>query len=236
MKLGVNIDHVATLRQARRGKEPDPVEALIQAEQAGCNSIVAHLREDRRHINDADILLIRKTVKTKFNMEMSLADEIVKISLKVKPDEITLVPEKREEITTEGGLDVVKYQEKLKRVIPEFKSKGIEVSLFIDPDFKQVKASREVGCDFIELHTGYYANAFEKGNYKQQLQLIKENTAFAESLGLGVNAGHGLNYENVFEIVKIKGIETLNIGYSIIARSIFIGISPAVKEMLEIIK
>ena len=147
MKLGVNVDHVATVRQARRGKNPNPIEALILAEQAGCDSIVAHLREDRRHINDRDIVLIRETVKTKFNMEMSLADEIVRISLAVEPDEITLVPEKREEITTEGGLDVVKYQEKLKRVIPEFKSKGIEVSLFIDPDFKQVQASKDTGCD-----------------------------------------------------------------------------------------
>ena len=236
MKLGVNIDHVATVRQARRGEEPNPIEALILAEQAGCDSIVAHLREDRRHINDADIALIRKTVKTKFNMEMSLADEIVKISLEVKPDEITLVPEKRKEITTEGGLDVIKYQDKLKRVIPEFKSKGISVSLFIDPDFKQIEASRDAGCDFIEIHTGRYANAFGRGDYKQQLQLIKESVNFAQSLGLGVNAGHGLNYDNVFEIVKIQGIETLNIGHSIISKAIFTGISKAVREMLEIIR
>ncbi|MDP8233834.1 MAG: pyridoxine 5'-phosphate synthase [Candidatus Saelkia tenebricola] len=236
MKLGVNIDHVATVREARRGKEPNPLEALILAEEAGCDSIVAHLREDRRHINDGDIVSIRNTVRTKFNMEMSIAPEIVEIAQTIKPDEITLVPEKREEITTEGGLDVIGYKGELSKIIPEFKNKNIEVSLFIDPDLDQIKASKNVGAGFIEIHTGSYAHAFEQGDYGEQLQLIKESVSFALSIGLGVNAGHGLDYKNVIEIVKIPGIETLNIGHSIIAKSIFTGISRAVKEMLEIIR
>ncbi|HDI45882.1 MAG TPA: pyridoxine 5'-phosphate synthase [Candidatus Omnitrophica bacterium] len=236
MKLGVNIDHTATLRQARRGKEPDPVHAAVIAEKAGCNSIVAHLREDRRHVNDRDIKLLREIVTTKFNLEMSLADEIIKIALEVKPDEVTIVPERREEITTEGGLDVIRYKKKLQRVIPQFHSHDIEVSLFVDPDLKQIEASKEVGADYIEIHTGVYAHAYEKGDYHKELEAIVQAVDFGIKIGLEVNAGHGLNYKNVTEIANIKGIQTLNIGHSIISRAIFVGLEQAVREMLELIR
>ncbi|RKY35868.1 MAG: pyridoxine 5'-phosphate synthase [Candidatus Omnitrophota bacterium] len=236
MKLGVNVDHTATLRQARRSKEPDPVHAAVLAEKAGCDSIVAHLREDRRHVNDRDIKLLREIVNTKFNLEMSLADEIVKIALEVKPDEVTIVPERREEVTTEGGLDVVRYKKKLQEVIPQFHARGIKVSLFVDPDLNQIKTAGEVSADYIEIHTGMYAHAYEKGDYQEQLQNIIEAVEFGIKAGLGVNAGHGLNYKNVIEIAKIRGIETLNIGHSIISRAVFVGLEQAVKEMLELIR
>ncbi len=236
MKLGVNVDHTATLRQARRGREPDPVHAAVMAEKAGCDSIVAHLREDRRHVNDRDIRLLREVVITKFNLEMSLADEIIEIALKVKPEEVTIVPERREEITTEGGLDVIKYKEKLQIVIPQFHSQNIKVSLFVDPDLKQIEASKEVGADCIEIHTGIYAHAYEKGDYHKELEAIIQAVDFGIKIGLEVNAGHGLNYKNVTEIANIKGIQTLNIGHSIISRAIFVGLEQAVKEMLELIR
>jgi pyridoxine 5-phosphate synthase len=236
MKLGVNVDHVATLRQARRGKEPDPVHAAVLAEKAGCDSIVAHLREDRRHVNDRDIRLLKEVVKTKFNLEMSPADEIVKIALDVKPDEVTIVPERREEITTEGGLDVIKYREKLRKVIPQFHAHKIKVSLFIDPDLKQIEAAKEISADYIEIHTGVYAHAYEKGEYQRELESIVKAVELGLKIGLGVNAGHGLNYKNVVEIARIDGIQTLNIGHSIISRAIFVGMEQAVREMLELIK
>ncbi len=236
MNLGVNIDHVATVRQARRGSEPDLISALIHIEKAGADSIVAHLREDRRHINDNDIKLIKELAATSFNMEMSLAEEIVEVAFKTHPDEVTFVPEKREEITTEGGLDVIKNKKRLLKVIPEFKRNKIKVSLFIDPEEKQVKEALEVGADFIEIHTGRYSEAFAFGDYIKELNRIKETASFAKSLSLDVNAGHGLDYRNVFEIVKIEEIETLNIGHSIISRALFVGFENAVKEMLEFIK
>ena len=236
MNLGVNVDHVATLRQARRGKIPDPVQAALLAEEAGADSIVAHLREDRRHINDRDMKLLRSKIKTKFNMEMSLARDIVKVALDIKPDEVTIVPERREELTTEGGLDVVRQKEKLKKVIPEFKRQNIIVSLFIAPDKKQIEMSKEVGSDFIEIHTGFYAEKFNLGDYKEELESVMKAVEFAESIGLGVNAGHGLNYENIIDIVRISKIETFNIGHSIISRAVFVGIDSAVKEMLELIR
>lgn len=236
MELGVNVDHVATLREARKGKEPDPVHAAVLAEKAGCDSIVAHLREDRRHVNERDIRLLKEVVQTKFNLEMSLADEIIKIALDVKPHEVTIVPERREEITTEGGLDVIKYREKLRKVIPQFHAYKIKVSLFVDPDLKQIEAAKEVSADYIEIHTGLYAHAYERGEYQKELENIIKSVEFGLKIGLGVNAGHGLNYRNVVEIARINGIQTLNIGHSIISRAIFVGMEQAVKEMLELIK
>ncbi|MDP8215837.1 MAG: pyridoxine 5'-phosphate synthase [Candidatus Kaelpia imicola] len=236
MRLGLNIDHVATVREARGGDEPNPIEALLAAEEAGCDSIVAHLREDRRHINDSDVREIRTSVKTAFNMEMSIAEDIVRVALDVKPDEVTFVPEKREELTTEGGLDVLTYQNRLVDVIPEFKKNNIKVTLFIDSDREQIEASSKVGADCIEIHTGSFAEAFKKGLYREELDKIIEGVDMARSLNLRVNAGHGLNYENVSEIVKIEGIESLNIGHSIISRAVFSGIESAVKKMLKLIK
>ncbi len=236
LKLGINVDHVATLRQARRGLIPDPVDAAAICELAGCDSIVCHLREDRRHIQDRDLYLLRKTVKTKLNLEMALSKEIVDIALEVKPDQVTLVPEKREELTTEGGLDVVKNIDKIKENVKKFEKAGIKVSLFIEPDEKQIEASKESGAEYIELHTGKYADAIEEKNRYRELNKIYKATKYAVSLGISVNAGHGLDYKNTAQICKIKGIEELNIGYSIMARAIFKGLETAVKEMLWIMR
>lgn len=235
MKLGVNIDHVATLRQVRLAKFPDPVHAAVMAEQAGCHSIVAHLREDRRHINERDIKLIREVIGVKFNLEISIAQEIIKIALKIKPDEVTIVPERRQEVTTEGGLDVLKNKNKLKEIIQEFKREKIDVSLFLDPEVKQIKAAKEISANYVEIHTGRYAEAYERGNCKKELESIINCVKFAKEIGLNVNAGHGLNYKNVREIAKISEIETLNIGHAIISKAIFVGIKQAVNEMLELI-
>lgn len=235
-KLGVNVDHIATLRQARRGFFPDPVYAAAVCERSGCDSIVAHLREDRRHINDRDIRRLKKTVKTKFNLEMSIAPEIVDIACGIKPHQVTLVPEKRRELTTEGGLDVFGHQEKLKRVIFKLSSRGIEVSIFIDPDKKQISAVPRTGAGIIELHTGRYAEAKTKAQRQGRFQEIVKAVEFARGLGLRVNAGHGLDYENVRMIAGIEGIEELNIGYSIICNSVFWGLENAVKKMRGLIR
>lgn len=242
-KLGINIDHVATLRQARKTFFPDPVRAASLCEKAGADSIVCHLREDRRHIRDRDVYALRKAVKTKFNLEMAAVEEIVKIALKVKPDEATLVPERRKELTTEGGLDVIKNKKMLCNVTKRLLQNGIFVSLFINPDKRQIEAAKEVGAPFIEIHTGHYADACLAGRQarnkdirKYELDKIKEATRFAKCLGLGVNAGHGLDYTNVKAIAGIKGIEELNIGFSIIAKAVFVGLDNAVKEMKELIK
>ncbi len=236
MKLGINIDHVATLRQARRGEVPDPVYAAVLCELAGCDSIVSHLREDRRHIQDRDIYLLKKTVKTRLNMEMALSDEIVKIALDVRPYQVTLVPEKREELTTEGGLDVIKNFDRIKTNVKNFTKAGIKVSLFIEPDKKQIAASKDTGAEFIEIHTGRYADAKTEKDISCELDKISKATEYALSIGIRVNAGHGLDYKNTPAICKIKGIEELNIGYSIISRAVFVGLERAVKEMLEIMK
>jgi len=235
-KLGVNIDHIATIRQARRGEKPDPVYAAVICELAGCDSIVCHLREDRRHIQDRDVYLLKKVVKTRLNLEMALAEEIIKIALDVKPDQVTLVPEKREELTTEGGLDVVKNFEKIKNSVKRFKDAGIKVSLFIEPDEKQILTSKEAGANFIELHTGRYADAKTEEEAVAELQKISKATEYGLSIGIRVNAGHGLDYRNTADICRIKGIEELNIGYSIIGRAVFVGLERAVSEMLEIIR
>jgi len=236
MQLGVNIDHVATVREARKIDIPDPISAAQMCLSAGCDSIVCHLRQDRRHINDDDLNKLRTVVKNKLNLEMSCAEEIVDIASRVKPDQATLVPEKREEVTTEGGLDVVANKRKVSDVVKRLSSENIKVSLFIDPDVSQIKASADVGVKYIELHTGEYANAKDNAQVKLELENISQAAKFAKNLGLDVFAGHGLNYDNVAEIIKIKEIEELNIGHSIIARSIFIGLERAVKEMLELIK
>ncbi len=234
-KLGVNIDHVATLRQARGGIEPEPVLAARVCEMAGCDSIVCHLREDRRHINDADLYILRKTVTTRLNLEMSVAREIVAIALKIRPDSATLVPEKRQELTTEGGLDCLKYGRTITGVVGKLQKKGVVVSLFVDPDKRQIKAAEDTGADFIELHTGEYANAKNDKERDARLKKLVDSAAFAISLGLKVNAGHGLNYSNVRAVAGIEGIEELNIGHSIVSRAVFVGLDKAVREMVALL-
>ena len=236
MKLGVNIDHVATLRQARGGVEPDPINAAIICEKAGCDSIVAHLREDRRHINDSDVAKLKKVIKTRFNLEMSVSADIVKAAIRVKPHQATLVPEKREEITTEGGLDVLSNIQRISDVIKKLGAGGIEVSLFIDPERGQVEASKKAGARIIEIHTGRYANAKDTEEIERELSAISESVKIGRELGMVVNAGHGLDYKNVRQIVAIKGIEELNIGHSIMSHSIFVGLENAVKEMLALVR
>lgn len=230
-KLGVNIDHVATLRQARGGLEPDPVEAALMCEKAGCDSIVAHLREDRRHINDKDVVGLRKEVETKFNLEMSMNPGIVDIALKIGPDQVTLVPEKRRELTTEGGLSVIKYEKRLSGITALFNKKGIDVSVFIDPDRDEIRSAIYIGIGIIEIHTGGYSLARDKRSQAKEFKKIKDSAEYAMSKGIIVNAGHGLNYTNVKQIASIKGISELNIGHSIISRAVFTGLYRAVKEM-----
>ncbi|MCM8760390.1 MAG: pyridoxine 5'-phosphate synthase [Candidatus Omnitrophica bacterium] len=236
MKLGVNIDHIATLRQARHSQSPDPIYASYICELAGCDSIVCHLREDRRHIQDRDVYLLKQIVKTRLNLEMALSEEIVRIALKVKPDQVTLVPEKREELTTEGGLDVIKNFEKIKRNVERFHNTGIKVSLFVEPEEDQILKSKETGAEFIEIHTGRYAEAKTEQDIQKELEKIVRATDYAISIGMRVNAGHGLDYHNTGPICRIKGIEELNIGYSIICRAVFVGLETAVREMLDIIR
>lgn len=234
-KLCVNIDHVATLRQARLGFYPDPVEAASIVERSGAAGITVHLREDRRHINDGDVVRLKKSVR-RLNLEMSTADDVVALALGVVPDEATIVPEKRMELTTEGGLDTVKNFRKISSVISRLKRKGIVVSLFIEPSFGQISAAREAGADFIEIHTGRYANNFGKKSGRAELSRIIKAACFADSLGLRVNAGHGLDYKNTGPIAAIKQVRELNIGHSIIARAVMTGLEKAVKEMLVLIK
>ncbi|RKY36352.1 MAG: pyridoxine 5'-phosphate synthase [Candidatus Omnitrophota bacterium] len=234
--LGVNIDHVATLRQARRALEPSPVDAAVLAELAGADGITAHLREDRRHMNELDIERLRGTVHTKLNLEMSIAKDIVDIACKIKPDQATLVPEKREELTTEGGLDVVAYYAQIKAVVSKLGTNGICTSLFIDPDRIQIKAAKKIGAGLIELHTGRYANAKNSIDIKRELDALLHGFKFARDIGLRVNAGHGLNYWNVGALVfAIPDLEELNIGHSIIAQAVLVGMDKAVSRMKEII-
>lgn len=234
-KLGVNIDHVATLRQARREFDPDPILAAQICERAGADSIVAHLREDRRHINESDIRRLRKVVKTRLNLEMSLNEEIVRIALSVKPHQATLVPEKRAELTTEGGLDVDRHFGRIQKAVQKLQKAGIEVSLFIDPVKKQIVRSKDAGVSIIELHTGRYACVKTAFARRRELDQIKQMTAFASRIGLTVNAGHGLKYHNVEAIARIPGIEELNIGHSIISHAVFVGLEQAVREMANIV-
>ena len=235
-RLGVNIDHVATLRQARGGTEPDPVAAAAMAELAGADGITIHLREDRRHIQDRDLKILRQTVQTRLNLEMAATDEMVAIALSVMPEAVTLVPEKRAELTTEGGLDVRIHHEALRQAIQKLQEGGIIVSLFIDPDPDQIKAANKVGADYIEIHTGAFAEA---ATWKEEeLELIKIENAvkLARKLDLGVNAGHGLNYVNVKKVAAIGGIEEFNIGHSIMSRAILVGLDRAVRDMSELVR
>ena len=232
--LGVNIDHIANVRQARQTVEPDPVQFAFLAELGGADSITVHLREDRRHIQDRDIFLLKDTIKTKLNLEMAATEEMLEISKKLLPDYVTLVPEKREEITTEGGLDVKNNEKFLKDYVSSLKSSNIQVSAFIDPVNLQINSSKEIGFDFIELHTGKYA--YLKGQSQHvELQKIIESTYYAVDLGLVVNAGHGLNYQNVENIASINNINELNIGHSIVARALAVGLKKAVREMKTLI-
>lgn len=235
-KLGVNIDHVASLRELRRGFNPDPTFAALNVQAAGADSIVIHLREDRRHIKDSDLFLLKKIVNIKLNLEMSTNTDIVKIACQVKPNQATLVPEKRQELTTEGGLDVVGNFNKVKRVADTLKKHKVEVSLFIDPDKKQIDASCKTGVKIIELHTGRYADSKDEKSRNKYFKEIESATRYALGKGLVVNAGHGLDYSNVARIARIKGIEELNIGYSIICRAVFIGLYRATREMMELIQ
>ena len=236
MRLGVNVDHIATIREARKGKEPDPVMAAYLAELAGADGIVCHLREDRRHIQDRDLKLLKQTVQTHLNLEMAATDEMINIAVNITPDMVTLVPEKREEVTTEGGLNVVSNIDYLKGVTEKLQEHGIVVSFFIDPDLEQVKASAKAGADYIELHTGNYTNAKSIEEMEEELDKIRNMAMAANKLGLFVSAGHGLNYHNVKEIVKIDLIEELNIGHSIVSRAAFVGFERAVRDMVELIK
>ncbi len=234
--LGVNVDHVATVRQARGGMEPDPVTAAALAELGGADGITIHLREDRRHIQERDLRLIRQTVKTKLNLEMAATDEMVRIALEVKPELCTLVPEKRQELTTEGGLDVRYNLELMTEAIGRLQDGGISVSLFVDPDMDQIKASSKAGADCIEIHTGAFAEATEWKVQEQELIKIENAVKLAKKLGMGVNAGHGLNYTNIKKVAAIGGIEEFNIGHAIISRALFVGLERAVREMVELVK
>ena len=236
MRLGVNIDHVATLRQARGGLEPEPVFAALIAEASGADAIVAHLREDQRHIKGKDIFLLKEVVNTRFNLEMSIAPEIVRVAIQVKPDQATLVPERRKELTTEGGLDVAHNQRKIGQAVKKLKAAGIEVSLFIDPLKNQINAAKKTGAMFIELHTGAYANSRNRTEENKRLAELRTAVDFARNIGLGVFAGHGLNYNNVSPVAALKGIEELNIGHALISRALFAGLGRAVREMKGLIK
>ncbi len=236
IRLGVNIDHVATLRQARKSRTPDPIQAALICEQAGCDSIVCHLREDRRHIQDRDLFLLKEVVKTKLNLEMATSEEIIKIALQVKPHQVTLVPEKREELTTEGGLDVAGQQTRLAEVVKRFRRENIAVSLFIEPDQRQVEAAKKIEADSVEFHTGRYAETEKEEEMMQEFNRLARAAELALSTGLKVFAGHGLDYRNVIPICRLPGVEELNIGYSIIGKAVFCGLEKAVREMLEIIR
>lgn len=234
-KLSINVDHVATLRQARRGKQPDPVAAAILAELAGADGIIVHLREDRRHIQERDLELLRQIVKTHLNLEMANTEEIMEIALKVKPDMVTFVPERRQELTTEGGLDVLSNQEALQKSIQRLQQAGIQTSLFIDPDPRQVRASKKVGAEFIEIHTGKYAEASDEATRQQELRRIVTAIHLGHKLGLRVKIGHGLDYQNVLPFTSIPEIEDYSIGHSIISRAVLVGMEKAVREMKELI-
>ncbi len=235
MELGVNIDHIATLRNARGGIFPSPVHAAFVALEAGASNITCHLREDRRHIKDDDVKIISSLTK-RLNLEMAAEDEIINIALEILPRSVTLVPERRQELTTEGGLNVLKDIRKYEEINKGFKSKGIIISAFIDPNLEQVEASKKAGFDFIEIHTGSYANEAGQKEKLFELGKIKASIYLALELQLGVNAGHGLDYKNVYDIAFIDGIFEFNIGFSIVSHSLFVGLETAVKEMVQIIK
>ena len=232
MKFSLNIDHFATVRNARGGQQPDPVTAALIAEQAGADGIVCHLREDRRHINERDVRLLRELIKTKLDLEMAAVDEIVKIACDVGPELATLVPEKRQELTTEGGLNVIDNVSRLKDTIEELHEAEIEVSLFVEPELEQIDASAEIHSDFIEIHTGVFANSISEEEQFDELERIRAAVKHAKKLGLGVNAGHGLDYQNVKVFRELPDIDEVSIGHAVIAHAMFVGIERAVKEMI----
>lgn len=231
LTLGVNIDHVATIRQARRTVEPDPVGAAVLAELAGADGITVHLREDRRHIQDRDVRLLRQTVRTHLNLEMAPTEEMIAIALDIQPDYVTLVPEKREEVTTEGGINIVANLDRFKLVVQQLQDANIPVSWFIDADDAQIEAAVKTEAKFIELHTGKYADAVDEQTRKNELENLAKGTEQALSCGLRVNAGHGLTYWNVYAIACIPGMEELNIGHTIVSRAVLVGMERAVREM-----
>ena len=234
--LGVNIDHIATIRQARRTVEPDPVAAAVLAELAGADGITVHLREDRRHIQDRDVRLLRQTVRTHLNLEMAATDEMLAIALDVKPDYVTLVPEKREEVTTEGGLDVAGQRDRMTHIVTTLQDANIPVSLFIDADPTQIEASAATTAQFIELHTGQYAEAKTEAGQQKELSILAEGCQRAIAAGLRVNAGHGLTYWNTYPVACLDGMEELNIGHTIISRAALVGMERAVREMKQVIR
>jgi len=236
MRLGVNVDHVATIREARRGRQPDPVAAALIAEEAGADQITAHLREDRRHIQDRDIRLFRELVKTKLNLEMAATEEMIAIALSVRPDTATLVPERRQELTTEGGLDVRGASERVAEAVSRLRGGGIRVSLFIDPDLDQVKESLRVGADAVEIHTGRYCEASGEAEIREELGRIADAAALATKIGLEALAGHGLDYRNVGPVARIRELTELNIGHSIVSRAVVTGMAEAVREMAAVIR
>lgn len=236
-RLLINIDHVATLRNARRETFPDPVHAAVLCELAGADGIVFHLREDRRHMTDRDVRILRDVVKTKLDFELSLAEEIVSICLNTRPDLATLVPERREEVTTEGGLDVIASADRLREVIPRFHDHGIEVALFVDPNHEQIEAASEVGADAVELHTGEFANALPGEDQLAQAQLLADAARLANALGLLVHAGHGLDYKNYPVFRKhVPHVHEVSIGFAVVARALFVGLEAAVSEMNRLVK
>jgi len=234
--LAVNVDHVATVRQARLTIEPDPVQAALLAERAGCHGIIVHLREDRRHIQDHDVKRLRSSLSTKLNLEMAAVPEMIRIARRVRPDMACLVPEKRAELTTEGGLDVAGHPRSIAKAVRELQRAGIVVSLFIDPNRTQIQAARDTGAEFIEIHTGCYADATTQRRQDSEFKKIVAAIEYAVSLGLQVNAGHGLTYQNIQRLVPIKEIHEFSIGHSIIARAVIVGIEQAVREMLALIQ
>jgi pyridoxine 5-phosphate synthase len=235
-RLAVNVDHVATVRQARGINEPDPVLAAGIAELAGAEGIICHLREDRRHINDRDLTLLRQTVKTKLNLEMAGVDEMVDIAREVIPDLVTLVPEKREELTTEGGLDVASNQEQYEKVVRQLKEKGIEVSFFLDPDPEQIRIAHGIGADIVEIHTGHYAEARNDAEARDRFERIVKAVDFSADLQLGISAGHGLNYVNIKRFENIPRVEEYSIGHSIVSRAVLVGFEKAVREMIALLQ
>jgi len=233
--LNVNIDHVATIRQARLTDEPDPVWAAVQCELAGANGITVHLRQDRRHICDRDVRTLKETVACKLNLEMCMAESIVRIAEEIRPDQVTVVPERRAELTTEGGLDCVRYAKRLAEVVKRMHKKRILVSAFITPDKGQIIASAQAGCDAVELHTGMYANASSPAAIKKQLAVLEAGKNFAMENGLVVHAGHGLTYRNIAAVAKISDLCEFNIGHSVVARAVLVGIGQATAEMIKLI-
>jgi pyridoxine 5-phosphate synthase len=236
IRLGVNIDHVATVRQARRASEPDPVAAAVLALLGGADGITVHLREDRRHIQNRDVRLLRQVVTNRLNLELSVAESIVAIACEIKPDEATLVPERREELTTEGGLDVVMHQQAVRKAMQQLSGCGVEVSLFIDPDSGQIELARVLGAKAVEIQTARYSEARTPGDRQRELESLRVATEVARQLGLHVHLGHGLNYENVCHVARLAGVEELNIGHSIVARAVLVGMERAVREMKDAIR